>query len=124
MVNVETKPPPGGSGNAPYFLVATVVLALLAATATAASKDPLYQFQGWIFTLAFTIGSFVLAAGISAGTFSNPQDRYSDGVIKAGVIATMFWGAAGMLYTEAAVGAIGLILFLGVLGVSRTRSSA
>ena len=60
------------------------MLALLAATATAASKDPLYQFQGWIFTLAFTIGSFVLAAGIASGKLNNPQDRYSDGVIRAG----------------------------------------
>jgi MFS transporter, PAT family, beta-lactamase induction signal transducer AmpG len=34
------------------------------------------------------------------------------------------WGAAGMLYTEAAVGAIGLMLFLGVLWILSARKPA
>jgi len=97
MVTIESKPPSGRSGEAVYFLVATVALALVAVAATAASKDPLFQFQGWIFTIAFTLGSFALAAGIASGKLASPQDRYSDNVIRAGVIATMFWGAAGML---------------------------
>ncbi len=34
------------------------------------------------------------------------------------------WGAAGMLFTEAAIGAAGLVLFLGVLVVLPARKSA
>ncbi len=35
--------------------------------------------------------------GLSDGRFKPKPDQYMDGVIKAGVIATLFWGAAGML---------------------------
>ena len=34
------------------------------------------------------------------------------------------WGAAGMLFTEAVMGAVGLVLFLGVLVVLPARKSA
>jgi MFS transporter, PAT family, beta-lactamase induction signal transducer AmpG len=33
------------------------------------------------------------------------------------------WGAAGMLFTEAVMGAVGLVLFLGVLAVRPARNS-
>ena len=71
--------------------------ALLFAAATAASKDPLFQFQGYIFTAAFVVGGFALLMGLSDGRFKPKPDQYMDGVIKAGVIATLFWGAVGML---------------------------
>src|SRR5262249_40201243 len=83
--------------DAALLLIATTVLALVSLMATAASKDPLFQFQGWIFTGAFTAAAFALTAGISGGAIFSDPNRYSGGVIKAGVIATLFWGAAGML---------------------------
>ncbi|HXQ45610.1 MAG TPA: cbb3-type cytochrome c oxidase subunit I, partial [Caulobacteraceae bacterium] len=79
------------------YLVVCVLGALLWAVWTAASKDPLFQFQGYIFTAAFVIGGFALLMGLSDGRFKPKPDQYMDGVIKAGVIATLFWGAAGML---------------------------
>ena len=85
------------AGEPVYFLIATIGLALFSIIATAASTDPLYQFQGYIFSGAFTLAAFVLSGGIAAGTFKTDPEHYSDGVIKAGVIATMFWGAAAML---------------------------
>ena len=85
------------AGEPVYFLIAMIGLALFSIIATAASTDPLYQFQGYIFSGAFTLAAFVLSGGIAAGTFKTDPEHYSDGVIKAGVIATMFWGAAAML---------------------------
>lgn len=101
MVTANSKtgvaPPGAPAGEAVYFLVVMIGLALFSIIATAASKDPLYQFQGYIFSGAFTLAAFVLSGGIAGGVFKTDQTQYSDGVIKAGVIATMFWGAAAML---------------------------
>ena len=83
-------------GGAAGYLIVCVVGALLATFATAASKDPLFQFQGYIFMAAFGIGAAVLTAGLANGGFVQKSDSYSDGVIRAGVIATLFWGVAGM----------------------------
>ena len=85
------------SGGAPGYLIAAVIAALLATGATAASHDPLFRFQGYIFMAAFTLAAGALSMGLSAGGLLQKTDRYADGVIKAGVIATLFWGAVGML---------------------------
>jgi cytochrome c oxidase cbb3-type subunit 1 len=83
--------------DAAAYLVACLAGALLLTVATVLSKDPLFQFQGFIFMGAFVLGAVVLLAGITAGAFQDRPDRYMDGVIRAGVIATLFWGAVGML---------------------------
>jgi cytochrome c oxidase cbb3-type subunit 1 len=79
------------------LLILTVIGALVATFATAASQDSLFRFQGYIFIAAFVLGSFGLLAGITKGAFKPQPDKYMDEVIKAGVIATLFWGVAGML---------------------------
>ena len=43
------------------------------------------------------VGGFALLMRLSDGGFKPKPDQYMDGVIKAGVIATLFWGAVGML---------------------------
>ncbi len=86
-----------GSGGAPALLIVSVFGALLFTAANAASHDALFRFQGWIFIIGFLAGAVALTYGLSACAFEQRADRYSDNVIKAGVIATMFWGAAGML---------------------------
>jgi len=73
------------------------VAALLSLLATAYSRDPLFQLQGWVFTGAFVLGLIAMAGGITEGHLRTRPDRYQDGVIRAGVIATMFWGIVGML---------------------------
>ena len=55
------------SQNGAVLLVICVIAALISVTATAMSKDPLFQFQGYIFTAAFTLGSFALLAAIASG---------------------------------------------------------
>jgi cytochrome c oxidase cbb3-type subunit 1 len=88
---------PSDTGGAPVYLIAVLALALLATAATALSKDPLFQFQGWIFIGGFVAAAAALTMGLASGGFVQTPGRYMDGVIKAGVIACLFWGAAGML---------------------------
>jgi cytochrome c oxidase cbb3-type subunit 1 len=83
--------------DASIYLIVCVGAALLATIATALSKDPLFQFEGYIYIAAFTVGAAMLLAGITQGAFQPAPDKYMDGVIKAGAIATLFWGVAGML---------------------------
>jgi cytochrome c oxidase cbb3-type subunit 1 len=85
------------SGDAAGWLAAAVIAALVSILATAFSPDPLFRLQGYIFTAAFVLGGFALNAGIASGGLKDDPRRYNDGVIKAGVIATMFWAAVGML---------------------------
>jgi cytochrome c oxidase cbb3-type subunit 1 len=89
--------PTVGSPGAPALLTATVIGGLVFFFAAMFSDDPLFQFQAWIFVAAAALASFALTAGLSGGLFTNESDRYMDGVVRAGVIATMFWGAVGML---------------------------
>jgi cytochrome c oxidase cbb3-type subunit 1 len=85
------------SGDAAGWLIAAVVAAFVSIMATALSPDPLFRLQGYIFTIAFVLAGFALNAGVASGGFNADPHRYYDGVIKAGVIATMFWAAVGML---------------------------
>ena len=85
------------TGGATVLLAMSVVGALAATLATAASRDPLFQFQGYIFMAAFIAAAAAMTYGLTSGAFVQTTSRYMDGVIKAGVIATLFWGAAGML---------------------------
>ncbi|HSM40845.1 MAG TPA: cytochrome-c oxidase, cbb3-type subunit I [Afifellaceae bacterium] len=75
------------------------VLALLAVLAAGFSHDPLFAVHASIFLIAIA-----LAAIYSARTYefggrpkAAEESEYLDGVIRAGVIATMFWGIAGFL---------------------------
>ncbi|MFZ5670746.1 MAG: cytochrome-c oxidase, cbb3-type subunit I [Pseudomonadota bacterium] len=91
------KPAGGGSIDGPLLLMFTVVVGLAFAFGGAASDDPLFRLHALIFVAAAVLGGFALTAGVSGRLFRDEPDRYMDGVVKAGVIATMFWGAVGML---------------------------
>jgi cytochrome c oxidase cbb3-type subunit 1 len=83
--------------DAALLLTFTSLGALGALLATAFSTDHLFRFQGWIFVGAFVLASAALTIGIANDRFRADPSRYQDGVIRAGVIATMFWAAVGML---------------------------
>jgi cytochrome c oxidase cbb3-type subunit 1 len=85
------------TGGAPALLIASIAGALLFTVATAVSQDPQFQFQGWLFIGGFLLAAAALTFGLSSEAFVQTPGRYSDNVIKAGVIATMVWGAVGML---------------------------
>jgi cytochrome c oxidase cbb3-type subunit 1 len=89
--------PQGDTPSGVLLLFAFCGLAALASlVATAFSPDPLFRLHGWIFTLAFLAATWVMTVGITDGRFRSQPDRYEDGVVRAGVIATMFWGIVGM----------------------------
>lgn len=86
--------PPAGSGA---LLAISVVGAFLAIFGAGLTHDPMFRLQIGTFALAGVIAAFALNAGLAGGTLQDHPDEYSDNVVKAGVIATMFWGAAGLL---------------------------
>jgi len=92
-VSTEAAPPKGAGA----VLVLSIVGAVLAVMAAGLTEDPIFRFHAEIVFLAAVLSAFCLTAGLSAGTLRDAPDRYADGVIKAGVIATMFWAAVGLL---------------------------
>ncbi|MFN3858035.1 MAG: cytochrome-c oxidase, cbb3-type subunit I [Caulobacter sp.] len=83
-----------GSG---LLLGLMVVGGLLFTIAAGLSDDPLFRLHALVFVAAAVLSGFALTAGLSGGQLRDEPDRYMDGVVRAGVIATMFWGAVGML---------------------------
>jgi len=93
----QVSKPGGGSLDGPILLICTIFVGLLFAVGAAMTDDPLFRLQAYIFVAAAVIGGFALNAAMSGDLLKNEPSRYMDGVVKAGVIATMFWGAVGML---------------------------
>lgn len=95
-----TAPPPLAADapkGAGVLLVLSVVAALLAVVAAALSQDWIFQVQALTFFVGAVLAAFFLTAGLSSGSLRDAPDRYADGVIRAGVVATLFWAAAGLL---------------------------
>jgi len=95
-----SAPPPSNDAAPPgaaALLIISVVSAFLAIMGAGLTSDPIFRLQAETFALACVLAAFALNAGLSSGTLLHHPDRYSDGVIKAGVIATLFWAAAGLL---------------------------
>ncbi len=58
--------------------------------------DPVIKPHAYMYIFAFALAIFALVYGIMQNKFVYNPYEYDDGVIKAGVIATIFWGIAGM----------------------------
>ncbi|MBA4011720.1 MAG: cytochrome-c oxidase, cbb3-type subunit I, partial [Phenylobacterium sp.] len=82
--------------DAVLLFITTGICAFAALLATAFTEDPLFRLQGWIFLGAFLLALSIMTVSINSGRLQSPQDRYADGVVRAGVIATMFWAIVGM----------------------------
>ena len=82
--------------DAVLLFITTGICAFAALLATAFTEDPLFRLQGWIFLGAFLLALSIMTVAINSGRLQSPQDRYADGVVRAGVIATMFWAIVGM----------------------------
>jgi cytochrome c oxidase cbb3-type subunit I len=87
------------TGNA--MLVA--VAAFLALIGAAFGADPYFRIHAWILFALLAIGTILMLRQIefvpAGATKPNGEDEhgYMDGVIRYGVIATVFWGIAGFL---------------------------
>jgi cytochrome c oxidase cbb3-type subunit 1 len=82
--------------NALALYAFTGVAAFASLLATAFTHDPLFRFQGYILLAAFTIAFAAMSVGLGSDRWRVDHGRYADGVIRAGVIATMFWAIAGL----------------------------
>ncbi|MCG8694239.1 MAG: cbb3-type cytochrome c oxidase subunit I, partial [Minwuiales bacterium] len=68
--------------------------ALIGLMLTAFAADPVMEFHGLLFLLFCVAGVFWLIRYGPAETGGDPS-AYQDSVVRAGVIASMFWGIAG-----------------------------
>ena len=65
--------------------------------AAAYAPDAAMKGQAWLILAGFLTGLVMLAGVYSGKGIETDPSRYQENVIKAGVIATMFWGVAGLL---------------------------
>lgn len=81
-----------------YFVSLTIFLGLLVAIIEAArSPDPRMVMQAWTFGACMAaFGAWYMKTYVGR-TPADEKSVYADAVIKAGVIASTFWGIAGML---------------------------
>ena len=82
--------------------ITVAVAAFIALLAAAVGQDALFRAHFWIVFVVLTIASIVLLRRVNfadAGQAAvlKGKSSYMDGVVRYGVIATLFWGAAGML---------------------------
>jgi cytochrome c oxidase cbb3-type subunit I len=78
------------------------MMAVMALILTVQGADPLFRAHSWVLAVVLAIAAFVGIGRISFRSQSTQplggtEERYFDGVIRAGVIATMFWGITGFL---------------------------
>ncbi|MEM7169440.1 MAG: cbb3-type cytochrome c oxidase subunit I, partial [Pseudomonadota bacterium] len=90
-------------------IVLVGIAAFLGLAFVAAARDPLMEFHGWIFVLACLVTIGVLIKRhcdrfVDIPLRASTEQEYNDDVIKAGVIASVFWGLVGFL--------VGLIIAL------------
>jgi cytochrome c oxidase cbb3-type subunit I len=81
-----------------FGVLALVVVTLLLAIIGAA-RSHVWAFQIQMYTLiaALALGIFMIVSGAMSERPADEARRYEDGIVKAGVFASMFWGLAGLL---------------------------
>jgi len=81
-----------------WIVPGLLVLAFVVGIAEAAlSHDPLMVIQAWTFVACVTAAGIWFLRRYADGVPHDEKGEYANDVIKAGVIASMFWGIAGML---------------------------
>jgi cytochrome c oxidase cbb3-type subunit 1 len=71
--------------------------ALWSLISAAAGADAAIRVHAWVIGAGFLVGLFMMARIYGDGGLDNDKTQYNENVIKAGVIASMFWGVAGLL---------------------------
>jgi len=73
------------------------VFLFLGFAVAAQTHDPLMSIQAWTFMAGIGIALAFFVKRYSEGVPADDTGAYANDVVKAGVIASMFWGIAGML---------------------------
>jgi len=81
------------------ILIIGFIWSLFAAhpTGVSAMLYPTLEMHGYMMLFFFLLGILAVVYKVGNGVPKIDQSEYEDGVIKAGVIATTFWGIVGML---------------------------
>ena len=80
-----------------FAVPALIAAALIAAVAEIVqSQDPRMVIQAWTFAACMAGTGIFLLRYYGGGTPADARGPYANDVVKAGVIASMFWGIAGM----------------------------
>ena len=77
-------------------LIVLALITLLAMIAANYGRDVAYQVHAVLIVLV-SGGLFIWTLRRVGDTTSHPQNEYLDSVVRAGVIATAFWGVVGFL---------------------------
>ena len=80
--------------------ILTVVLGvgvMLSLFMAARTIDPLFRIHAYVLLSAFTLGLGATIVAYNNGKLFGDDGRYMDGVVRAGVIASMFWAVVGLL---------------------------
>ena len=94
--------PPGTMTTAAWAVVISLIAgAFLFIAIAAKAQDAPMAVHAWIFVFAFLAGVMMIGNrhmnAAHGGPGADDGKGYSDGVVKAGAIATLFWGVAGFL---------------------------
>ena len=73
------------------------VAALGSLVLAAKAEDELFRAHAWMLVMIFIVVIIVQARRFDFNKQDNSDEKYSDGVVRAGCIATVFWGLAGFL---------------------------
>ena len=87
----------GTPGDVAWLFLSVGLLTLLALLGTGVTDDPAFRLQGYILLAAGVASLGALTIGVGNERFRSDPSRYADSVIRAGVVATVFWGLVGML---------------------------
>ncbi len=75
----------------------TILGALWALFAAAFAPDAAMKGQSWLILGGFLTGIFLVVGAAARGGVITDQSDYNEDIVKAGVIASLFWGVAGLL---------------------------
>jgi len=81
--------------------IATIILlgagGLGALVVAAKAEDGLFAAHAWVVALACLVTIAIRIRAMPVAGAKLEQSKYLDGVVRAGAIATLFWGTAGFL---------------------------
>ncbi|MBR9826145.1 MAG: cytochrome-c oxidase, cbb3-type subunit I [Alphaproteobacteria bacterium] len=97
MTSSQTLQRSGFDINLAAVGLITLLGALWALFAAAFAPDAAMKGQSWLILAGFLTGLLLVVGAIARGGVIVDQSEYNEDLIKAGVIASLFWGAAGLL---------------------------
>ena len=97
MTSSNTLTRSGMDINIAGVAVITILGALWALFAAAKAPDAAMQGQSWLILGGFLVGIILIVGAVARGGVINDETEYNEDLVKAGVIASLFWGVAGLL---------------------------